>query len=450
MTQKHSLILLVLIFIFLSSCKKDPNSILGDDLNKDRNINECYVDSIFQITAFTIPDDSLYIQNYTTFLLGTTYSEIFGTTTYNLVTQLYYNPFGSYLQVENEDLQSVDSVILTIPYSKSYPLEANSEFVGRSLILTIYELDEALIASTDIDSAYTIHSEVAYKSEPIYSGSVTLRPPVSTTDSTAEQILKLPPLDKTFGENLVKKLEEAIDNDNISGFSTNQFKGLYFKITPAENSDQSTVASFNTEMTYGTDLSIYFNGNLDSTRASSRYSFSIGTHFTQVIKDRSGSTVESILWDSVAGKDRLYLESVGGSRVRLAFPNLRTLLNDTTKHIAINRAALVFKVANSSANGVLAPSTLHLYKHISGGSLESIIDYSYNGGGTYDAAKGEYRLYITRWMQDLMFHKEKEIPDLDLSAVPEIRFMIPTQVELYGTDGENKVRLEVLYSTIQK
>ncbi len=358
---------------------------------------------------------------------------------------------GSYLEVENEDLQYVDTVILTIPYSKSYPLEANSDFIGRSLTLTIYELDEAITSSTNIDSAYTIHSEVAYKSEPIYSGDVTLRPPVSTTDSTAEQSIKIY-LDKTFGENLVKKLEEAIDNNDINGFSKNQFKGLYYKITPAASSDQSTVASFNTEMTYGTDLSVYFNGSLDSTRASSRYSFAIGTHFTQVIKDRSGSTVETALWDSATGKDRLYLESVGGSRVRLAFPNLRALLNDTTKYIAINRAALVFKVADNSTNrGITPPSNIFLYKYINNRRLESIIDYSYNGGGTYDAAKGEYKLYITRWMQDLMFHKEKEIPYLDLSATPDIRFMIPTQVELYGTNsGANKVRLEVLYSTIQK
>ncbi len=55
MIRKHALISLCLIFLFLSSCKKDPNSILGDDLSKDRNINEYYADSIFQITAFTIP-----------------------------------------------------------------------------------------------------------------------------------------------------------------------------------------------------------------------------------------------------------------------------------------------------------------------------------------------------------------------------------------------------------
>jgi hypothetical protein len=352
------------------------------------------------------------------------------------------------LYKEGEEMQHVDSVVLTIPYSKKYPLAENSDFFeGRSFTLTIYEVDEDIDTSAKNNGIYNIHSEVAYKPTPLYEDEVTLHPALST-DSTAPRNINFHLKDeKAFGERISRILEQALDNQNSDEFQTN-FKGLYFVIKDAESPEQSIVADFNTDMASGTNLCVYFNGNLDTIRASSYYRFAINTHFTQIKKNRNNSIIK--MWDSIAGQEKLYIESVGGSRIRLKFPNLRALLNDTT-HIAINRAALIFKVANSSATGILAPSILHLYKYINSQSLESIIDYGYNGGGTYDAAKGEYRLYITRWMQDLMYNKDKEIPYLDLSAVPETRFMYPTQVEFYGTNsGKNKVRLEVLYSTIQK
>jgi hypothetical protein len=441
MMRLYSLLSVLLVFIFSFSCKKDANSILGNDLNDHTNIGEHYTDTTFHITAFTVPDDSLYIENYTTFTLGTVKNSIFGATTYNLVSRLLYNSANSYLYEENEKAEHIDSTILLIPYSGTYPLAANSDFLqGRSFTLTLYEVDEDIRTSTELDSAYNIHSEVAYKPTPLCSKSVPLHPPLST-DTTAVENIRIP-LDNAVGMQIARILEET-GLDNSAEFPT-KFKGLYFKITPAENESRSIIASFSAEASSGTKITVYFNGN-GADRVPSYYNFALGTHFTQIKKDRSGSKVESVLLDSTKGLQRLYMESVGGSRIRLKIPDLRAL-PDT---VAINRATLVFKVADTSFGGIKPPSNIYLYKYINSTSLESIIDNGFNSGGVYDVAKGEYRIYITRWMQDLLYHKDKEIPYLDLSPVTDIRYFTPSQVALYGTAAEgNSVRLEVIYSKV--
>jgi hypothetical protein len=172
----------------------------------------------------------------------------------------------------------------------------------------------------------------------------------------------------------------------------------------------------------------------------------------QIKKDRSGSEVESALWDSVKGQDRLYMESIGGSRIRLKIPNLRfltdTVINPSAarKPLVINRATLIFKVADTLSSGVKPPSNVYLYKYINSTSVESIIDNGYNSGGVYDAEKGEYKIYITRWMQNLIYHNDLEIPFLDLSSIMDIRYFMPSQAILYGADS---VRLEVIYSLVE-
>jgi hypothetical protein len=446
MTKLYSLPLALLVFILSFSCKKDANSILGDDLNSHHNIGEYYTDTVFHITAFTVPDDSLYVENYTSFLLGTVKSNIFGTTTYNLVSRLLFNSASSYLHTEGETVEHIDSTVLLISYSGIYPLAQNSDFLqGRTFTLTVYEVDEDIRTSTEQDSAYGIYSEVAYKPAHLYSGSVTLHPPLST-DTTEPQNIRLF-LDNAVGMQIARALEE-VGVDNSAEFST-KFKGLYFAITPAESEDQSVVASFSAEP-YGTQIAVYFNGNGED-RISSYYNFALGTHFTQIKKDRSGSTVESALWDSVAGQQRLYMESVGGSRIRLKIPNLRALSDTSRKPLIINRAALVFKVVDTFSSGVQPPSNIYLYEYINSTSIKSIIDNSFNSGGIYDAAKGEYRVYITRWMQNLLYNKDLTIPELDLSPVVEIRHFMPSQTVLYGTNaGANSVRLEVIYSLVEQ
>jgi hypothetical protein len=449
MTKLYSLLFALIVFTLLFSCKKDANSILGDDLNSNRKIGASFVDTVFHITAFTVPDDSLYIQNYTSFLLGTVKDSVFGTTTYNLVSQLLFNSASS-LYSENEIIEHIDSTILLIPYSGSYPLAANSDFLsGRKFEITLYEVNEDIRTSTESDSAYNIHSTVAYSTQLHREIVPPLYPPLST-DTTSVKNIQLR-LNNDAAMRIVSALKEA-GLDSSGEFST-KFKGLYFSITPAESDDQSIVASFNAQSS-GTQLTVFFNGNGED-NPPSYYNFALGTHFTQIIKDHSGSKVESALQDSVTGQQRLYMESIGGSRVRLKIPNLRWLI-DTIENpsairepLVINRATLIFKVANSLSNGVRPPSNIYLYKYIDSKTIESIIDNSFNGGGVYDADKGEYKIYITRWMQNL-YNNNEEIPELDLSPVTDIRYFTPSQAIFYGTAaGENKVRLEVIYSVIK-
>ncbi|MDR1974067.1 MAG: DUF4270 domain-containing protein [Bacteroidales bacterium] len=439
-----------LTFIFslliLSSCKKDVNSILGDDINEHRKIGEYYADS-FHIVAFSVPDDSLYIQNYTSFVLGTSRNSTFGTTTYDFVSRMVYSVTSSYVKTDNEPAVNIDSTVLLLVYSGTYPLAANSDFLdGKSFTLTLYEVDEDIRTSTEIDSAYDIHSRVAYKSTPLFSGNVTLKPPLST-DTVATTNISLH-LDSEVGRKLAQALEE-VGIENNEEFPT-KFKGLYFSITPAASDNESVIVSFSAEATYGTQMTVYFD-------SSYYYSFIIGTHFTQIKKDRSGTPVERALLDSVTGQQRLYLETIGGSRIRFKIPDLRKLLDNDTlsgKHIAINRASLIFRMADdidTSVKGVRRPESLFLYKYINKTKIESIIDYGFNGGGVYDATKGEYRLYVTRWMQDLIYNKKTEIDYLDLSPVADIKYFVPSQAVFYGTNsGANSVKLEVIYSIVEE
>lgn len=165
MVSKHWCLggLFVLCVLCLIGCKRDPDSMLGDNIHNDNDLTEGFQDTIFEIIAYSIPDSSLVVQNPSRVLLGAVNDNVFGSAEYNLFTQLDYSISNSSSDEFILGVSTIDSIILTLPYSDLYPT-SRSDAHGRAIKLKIHELTEKILKSSDKDSLYNINSSIDRKS----------------------------------------------------------------------------------------------------------------------------------------------------------------------------------------------------------------------------------------------------------------------------------------------
>lgn len=454
------------LFLFLSlgliftSCQKDPDSILGNNMHGKDDLSAKY-DTTFNIEAFSVSDDSIILQNSSVVLLGSSYSSVFGSATYNLAVQLLTmtNVDESYAS-GNMSSDKIDSVILYLPYSSIYP--RHHEMDGKELTLTIYRINEELVDGVGFDSAYSSNREVSYDPVPV-SGPITVYPkPFDTVYDTLSSSLIVKPLQlrlsNSFGKELVDIFRNMSDADraDLAGFPKH-FKGIYIKAEPKNREGEDIVFSVTNLFADGANLSVFYNGSGTQT---SYLKFLLGPlRYTHVKRDRSMSTDPLYLsqmenpMDTVSGSKRLYIEGSGGSRVRFRIPDF---YKKVAGRIIVNQALLVVENANMKSGDVIGvPAKLECFKYINRGTSEQVLGSS-TSSGAYDEQTGQYRVDITRYLQQLAFqttvdpaNEAKFLDFIDLAPESDERYEQPTRVVLYGPDaGERKMRLKVIYTII--
>ncbi|MDE6493904.1 MAG: DUF4270 domain-containing protein [Bacteroidales bacterium] len=452
------------------ACKRDPNAILGNHLYGTDDLVAKY-DTMFQIEAFSVIDDSLIVQNSSSVLLGTSFSPTFGSASYNLIVQLLtlridgddsYTYYSGYLN--ESSLNSVDSVVLSLPYSGVFPLYGSMD--GRRLSFRIYEVAEELVDGQGYDSAYSVNHEVAYSRQ--IGDLITVYPkPFDTVYDSVLGYKKVAPLkaylSKDFGRELLGYVlgmteEERADLASLPAV----FKGLYFKMEPCAKEDESIVFSVSNLFSMGAELTVYFDGMemSEGVYSTAYQKFILGPmRFTQVVRDRSLSTDDlykkqmETEGDTASGAQRLYIEGSGGSRVRFRIPGFQNVVSG---RVVINQAVLVAENVNSDiTSDIDVPAQLHCIRYYNRGTEAEILD-EINPGGTYSSTKGQYRVNITRYLQRLAYLTTVDTANrklfenyLDLVPQTDERYEQPTRVVLYGPGApERKMRLEVIYTII--
>ncbi|MDE7357810.1 MAG: DUF4270 domain-containing protein [Bacteroidales bacterium] len=452
------------VLLSLSSCQRNPDSILGNDMHQNGILQARY-DTVFRIEAFSVPDDSIILQNASSVLLGTSYSPVFGTTTYNLVVQLLTLRTGDderYSQ-GSLDYSHVDSTVLMLPYSKKFPTHRRMD--GRPLTLSIYEVEEDLRDGAGFDSAYTSMYQVRYNEVPL-TGPVTVYPkPFDTVyDSVSNSVLIAPlkiRLDNKVGEMLLQKVKEMSD-DELSDMNAfpDHFRGLYIKVEPCDREEESIVFSVSNLFTFGATLMVYFDGVENGSETKTSYqSFILGPlRFTQVVRDRSKSQDEfykaQMNGDTASGAQRLYLQASGGSRIRFRIPDFSEVV---TGKVVLNQAVLILDDVNADKSpDIGVPDKLTCFKYIDRGHIETLPQET-NADGSYNSSRGQYRINITRYLQQILYQgtvdaeNYKKFQDyIDIAPSSTERYEDPDCVVLYGPGSSRKpMRMEVTYTVIK-
>ncbi|HQQ21488.1 MAG TPA: DUF4270 family protein, partial [Bacteroidales bacterium] len=115
--------------------------------------------------------------------------------------------------------------------------------------------------------------------------------------------------------------------------------------------------------------------------------------------------------DPNLGRDILYAQATGGVKTKIKFPNVKEMFKD--KNVVINRAELVITNISEDPEYFFQPAALSLQAVSKKDGIVFIPDdpiYTSGDyfGGNYIADKKQYRIRITRYIQQLILQDQFE------------------------------------------
>ncbi len=431
------------ILLMASACNKRPNQIGADILPNQGLINLVYTDSL-DIVAYSLTDDSVRTDHTESNLAGSMKDPVFGTTIAGFYTQLRLSTsthnFG-----ENPQL---DSIVLQLVYSGYYGDTLSPQ------TLKVYELLDSLSTTQPYYSNQlkTIGTTdyAAYTFNPRPKSRV-----VVNKDTLAAMIrVRLSDLTPELGNKLL-----AATPDNLSSNKAFQqyFKGIY---VTAEAANQSgAILSFNLPVT-NSKMTIYYRNN---TADSLRYEFFITSNeaayntYSHLGYADAASDLQSQLFqaDSLVGRNRFYLQAMGGVKAKLSFSDLLRIRQNTNGKIVVNEAKLILTPTVVDTNTYLLPPQLALVRKNKDGSYKVLDDQTLSGfefGGAYQKGSKNYRFRINQYVQELLLSDSLERdPGLFLfiqggSAKANRLILNGTQPQ---TDTLTRLQLQLNYSVVK-
>jgi len=406
------LVLPLLIIFTLISCEKEPGEI-GLNLVSNNDLPIVFSDTT-TIWAQSERIDSVRTDEGSSSLIGSFYDPWFGVTTASLYTQVR-------LSLSAPDYGSnpvCDSVVFSLVYNDCYGDTSQTQ------TLYIHRLEDAILP----DSVYYSTYNLAYNPEPLTTIDVLPSPSDSVVVDEEKQAPQLRiPLDPALGDEILNASDDQlIDNDAFTDF----FKGLYITTDKQTIPGEGCIMIFN-QMTDLSRFIIYYHNDENDSLSSN---FNINTtsvgHFNNFehygYQEADPLVKAQIFNEDTSGMhSNIFLQEMGGVRVKIRFPYLKNYINDG--QFSVNEAQLIIKNKGDEDSYPL-PSSLVIKK------VEDSTGYYYylpdasESSGYYDGSysTGQYRFRITRYIQRLLLEKEYDsclvlmMPRDENTYIPEI------------------------------
>ena len=318
--------------IFVAACNNE--TIIGEDLLSEENINLAIIDTI-EITTSLVQAEPLNVfevgefssTNPQTFPIGRSEDQFFGTTEVVVYIDIHKN-------AETPDFTdaTLDSAILILPYD-TLSAYGNPEAMHR---FEVFPLTESMF---DLDTLRT-NTALAYESMPIgvYEGTARTRDSVFVYSPEVDSVQRLIPqlrvrLDENFSTDLFN-FANGVENDTTI---VENYFGFAIKTTP---DDDSFVAfNLNNTLSFTRELAVYYT-HQDGTK--DKYDFLVGIKRSyQDIHDYTGSDVESALNDPTFADSLVFVQGLEGINIEI---DLADIMN--VPDIDLNSAELEFYVAD--------------------------------------------------------------------------------------------------------
>ena len=324
----------LITLLVVVACKKKESTLGNDVLDPNSLLNSTQVDT-FQLTTFTIAEDSLISDNPAYAVLGSYNDPKFGKVDASFYTQVVLsglNPnFGDISAI------TVDSLVLGLEYADYYG-ELSPQTVE------VYQLTEKL----DVDSTYYSFQDKAHSSTNlVVPGYETFTP-----TPNGETIIGEDTVDAQLRIRLNNSLATQLINESASGGTnyssidnfTSYFKGLYVKVNNGSQlSGKGAVFYFNLNDPLS-KMTIYY------TQAGEQKTFdflinSECADFNHVDIDNSGKPVQNVINDTISGQTEFYAQAFK-SRAIVKIPGLKNL----PKKCVIHKAELILPVQYQTAS----------------------------------------------------------------------------------------------------
>lgn len=392
-----TLIISVLVILY-TSCSKTTESIGNGLLSENDHIGAFYTDTL-HLNCHSERIDSLYTKGMNSILLGSMLDPVMGLTNANLFTQLHISSTNHHFG----DNPIIDSVVLQLAYSGYYGDTTAMQTVhvyelAETMIdsLDYYQFSDFMTQGADLANSYQFHPHPRTVNQ------------IVGNDTLSQAVLRIP-LDNSIGEQL------ATADSSI--FSTpdafkDYFQGL--KISFDNVSLGGAICYFDPKNNTTTQLQVYYRENPNANPM--RYDFYITSddvYFNQYLHDYTQGTTDFtqqvMEGDTSLGQTKLYLQSMGGIRCFITFPDLinwADALQDERTHLIINEAKLIFPAAETSDSTLLPPPpSMALVSLKPTGGTALLPDYMEGSnyyGGTYSNTKKNVSFRISEYLQEVI------------------------------------------------
>jgi hypothetical protein len=152
---------------------------------------------------------------------------------------------------------------------------------------------------------------------------------------------------------------------------------------------------------------------------------------------------------SISGTEKLYLEPLGGTRIRLDMQAFIDQFRTEHPTAVIHYAELLMPVSTGVSDTSMPVRILALKNHADGSSTyvtdANVITNAYTYGGFdgyYNREKKQYRLRITRHLQELL----RTGKDYGTELIIDARRSSAFRTVINGTASDNPIRIDFVYS----
>jgi Domain of unknown function (DUF4270) len=343
-----------------------------------------------------------------TTLFGYYWDPVFGKTSASIYTQLTLNSI-------NPDFGAnpvIDSVVLSLVYDTSYCYGKTPKAPQN---INVYQLAESMVSNTIYYSDQTLSLSAT---STVLTNAFSVTPNLTSSRTIDGEVLRpglRVPLDTAFGRTLLNSKTTGALSSNAA-FQT-FMKGLYITTENmvSMSSGEGNILKINFADSQ-TRVRLYYHSGLSKFN----YDFSIGTtaalftHFNHSFTDLD--MVAQISGSTGKQNDIVYVQAMNGTEVKIEMPYI-TSLNNSGIH-TINKSELVIKVDTSAlyqTHTFTPPAQLYVYGINDDGTNYVLSDayepanYSYGNyiGGIYNASAAEYRINISRYVQQIVSGKVK-------------------------------------------
>ncbi len=432
---------LIFFFIYAVFISCNKNEEIGSQIQPTENLLGVTFQNSIPISAHSVKEDSVRTDETILNMIGSYKDSIFGFTSAGMYTQFRLTTSA----VSFGTNPVCDSIVLSLAYNGGFYGDTSSP-----MTLNIYEIAE----SFNIENSYYSNARLGvYKTD---LANYTFKPDLK--DSVKVDSTKYAPhlrvkLNKSIGDKIIAASGsyELTDNTTFLNF----FKGLYIStkkvsskgsiiyINPTSSISKLRIYYHNDADTLSYNLVINENCARFNTFDHDNYTYAVDTLKKQILKG-----------DTVLGDNKLYLQAMAGTKIRLKFPNAVNPVfyeNTPINKIAINKAELVINVDQSTINSLAPPSILSLAVVNNDDTYSFLPDVVYGEsyfGGTYSSTTHQYRFNISKYFQNALLNGSFD--DNGLVIVVSGAAVKGNRAIIYGPKStKNNMRLEVIYTKLK-
>lgn len=414
MIKQLSIFFISLCLIMFASCKKDDaGNLLGLDIQPANDLLGITVTDSASLFMHTIKVEPVrtYIEQYK--FLGSTQDPIFGKTDASIYTNFsIQNNLTNVTFGANPILDSAQMIIRFV-----------GQFNGDTNTLLNYHV-QLLNEKLSRDSLYRTNSSATKASNDLNIGGR-----IKVIGSYFYLVMTI---DAAWGQSIIQTVSNLSNNTVFQ----NANKGFYIS---ANNTSSSPGSGAIRRFDLYDDLSgvrlYYHEGSSVSSKPQSAFFTFRGPdaiNFNHIEHDYSTAVTnlkdQIITHDTTKGSSNVYINSFGGTRVRVYLPFIKQFID--SQNVSISRAELVVKFDDSNVNTYYpAPENLALLVCGSAGQelattdqIEASDFIKYNG--SYDVTKKQYTFNIARQMQQMLLNKQPNYGFYIVNATPSQAFAI--------------------------